>query len=368
MQLDSKHLEKLSGTLKKKVLNIHQGNIDFLCAIEINDLSMVKSLLEKDYPMEFNVFSQDEQYLLGDNLNDIWSDNIHDIAFSLTHNQGIKEENKELRNLLAEYWMYQKSIWYYLRKTYFSCSGDTHKSLYYANCLYKNMNYLHTEKPDWITGALYNKDNVFFDKFFEIHKQNPQNEQIFYPLFSSYFLQGSDKICYNFESWCKYYYYYFESAVEEKLNSTYYKKLKDRNRETAINEIFCALYRCFKGVIAPQFLKFLNEEYEYFFDIGNPDLIKVSIAWHDKIEFDKKKYLGTITSRRRTRSYTKENKQDILLFSISHALQHNAPSECEEFFKKINLDKSYYDNLTQYLRLSNQLNLKLASHEKQTKI
>jgi hypothetical protein len=367
-ELDNKYLQKIPKELKKKVLDIHQGNINFAMAVEANDLGAIRNLLEKDYPMAFNVFSQDEQYLIGDHLSEEWSENLHYISFSSIHAQGIKIENQALRDLFAEYWMYQRSIWYYLRKVYFACSTDNKKSLSYAKNLYESINFLHDEKAEWIMGALYHPDNQFFDDFFELHKQSSKPSQIFYPLSSSYYLQKSDKISYNFSSWCKYYEYYFEDAVQEKLNRPYYSGLRDYTRESAINDIFSEIYHKFKNVASQQFINFLNQEYHHFFGIEKLDLIEVSLAWHDKQEYDRKEYLRSITSRRQRSSFTRKNKDEFLKSAIMHAVQNNPADVCEDVFEKINLDKSYYKSLTQYLDLSSQLNLKIGLEEKVNKI
>lgn len=197
IELNKKQIEHFPSDLQKKILHIHQGNINFSHAIENLNFTVLEELLEKNYPMSFSTFSQDEQCLIGE-ISEDWNDNFHYISYFITHQQAIKEENQKLRDLLAKYWIYQKNN-FILRKVYFACSTNTEQALHYAKNLYETMNFLHEEKSEWIAGAIHHQDNKYFDAFLDIHKQSGACSRIFSPLYKGYYL-NEEKIPYNFNS------------------------------------------------------------------------------------------------------------------------------------------------------------------------
>jgi len=372
------HQYKIQKELKTKLDNWNSKNTEFQNALFSYQKEKLIKMLEEGYPFDISLyFNEEEKILLGniyDDLTDQFYSNFYK-NFNFIFQQNFKPD---LCDLFAEYWIYhQNGVFTGFRKLYFSYTKNYKKALEYAEQLFNNFDSLSSEKSVWLQGILYNENNNFYDKFYEMYnnlREDKKNINIF-PLTGRILDDGK---YYNIDSWIKFYNENFQRFV--------YWKLKD-NKNNDIDLYSLIIFDLIKYPLeiyengqnnekekVKPILDFLTQDYSdnfFYFKTDKLEYILIAI-YYEKIKElqseinlflnyqkdikNRKKDKNKIFKTSLTFSIIKDNEK-ILKKYIKKTIESNEPEECLKVFTAIELPKKYYEIIERYVLLKNKINI-----------
>ncbi len=257
------------------------------------------------------------------------------------------------------------------RQHYFSYIKNINNGYVLFKELSKNK-HLNKEIRSWLVGAIYNKDHRLFDKLYHLYEKteilSEYNMNLVDDLSRGFLVDGT---YYNSKSWIKYYKKIFPIMVEYKI-----KKL-GQSKVDIISSVFLELIdfpleeyeNTEKGKNKTQvepILKFLIKDYLTLTGIDNFEymMVNILIEKQKELSFLNEKYKQADKSKP-TRSFKLlllENKISIneekLRKYIDLAIKNNEFEKTFWFFKSIDLNENYYQELLSYINLDGKLTTK----------
>jgi hypothetical protein len=349
-------------------------NEKFKQALVDNNSTTVESLLEEGFPFYIHqLLTEDEIRQIGDaDYDDLTDDFYKDLSDSFEKIY-LQEEKRSLFELLATYLLFQRhEISYKFRQNYFRYTKNYDDGLKYAEILINTFGFLKDERSSWLLGALYNENDEFFDKFYQLYKDAGDCEEGNNISTLTGKIRDDGKY-YNINSWKKHYENYFPVLVEKRFRAN------EDNDIDVYSVVILDLIRYplqeYENGIQDKKLKvkpiidFLLEDFSSFsiIDLPNLEYMMVYILFEKERELlwelsleDKKSV--TRVSRRTGRvsrqfkslsldSALKRNTEK-LNYYINKSISENNSEECLDVFTEIGLPKDRYKVLDQYVELS----------------
>lgn len=362
-------MKNLTKQIQDKLDLWKSKNQEFEASLFQNDLDKVEFLLEEGCPIYLNeILSEDEVAQIGDSAYDDLIDDFY-INFSESIEAIYLQEGKEnLFELLAQYLIYQThQIAFSFRRNYFAYTKNYSIALNYAENLFNSFGFLKSQRNNWLLGALYNTNDDFFDKFYEIYRNNQSNDPDTEYLKLDTFKCQINRLgkYYNINSWKKHYSYHFPLLFEKHLNENQNENvdsysililemikypLSEYESESLIN----------REKVKP-IIDFILDDFASESEIKKLDYMLVGIMYEKEKELlaQLENFSNNKTSKRGMRKLfrnlslnnaLKQNTSKIEYY-ITECINKNDAQECLSIFQMIGLPKDKYPILESYVEI-----------------
>jgi hypothetical protein len=341
-------------------------NENFKKALAENDFARVQLLLEEGCPFYLHqVLTEEEMAIIGDANYDDLTDSFYVDFSEAIESIYLQKDKEDLFELLASYLMYQTNeIAFTFRKNYFAYTKNYTNALHYAETLFNSFGFLKSHRSSWLLGALYNNNNDFFDKFYEMyqysHQHDPDPEYLKLDSLKGHIKLGK---YYNVESWKKHFSYHFPVVFEKHLNNNNNDDV-DSYSVLILELIKYPLEEYETGSIPNKekvkpIIDFLLDNFASESEIKKMEYILVAIMYEKEKELlwqietagtksNNKRPMRRIFSNLSLNNALKRN-TDKLDYYIQESINKNDAQECLEVFDMINLPKERYTILENYV-------------------